>query len=622
MLDVLRRNAGSWAIKIILGFIAITFVWWGVGTYSERERDVAATVGDETISMRDLAEAADGMSKVYRDVYGGSFTPEMAKALNIRKQALDTLVQRAILLAEARKLGVTASDDEVQREIASTPAFQVNGQFSEERYQSLLAYNRIPAANYEASKRQEITLKKMEGLLAAGALVPESEARDLFHLGYRKVRLLIVLADPEKMKGVPPPTPGEISASYAQARESYRIPARVKLLVARFEPGHFAQKATPSEEEIRSFYEGNTDKFRTAEQRLVSQIYLPYTPKDKEAVAKHAAEVLAEAGKGKAEFEKVAKRVSRSKPGETWLQRSEARPEAADALFSAAVDSIVGPIDVGGGILIVRINRIKFPEPLPLPQVRDRVAALLKHEKGKDLAVIKAYEAHTKAAASKDLPGACAPYGITPAETGWTGDAKGNSVPPAVAQEALLLPVKEIGPVKTIGDVHYLFQVVAKEDSRIPELADVREKVAATVLREKKRAAARSELERILGGSKSAAELEQKAKKAGLTASTTGFFPPLSGPYPESFPDSPDTRKILLSLSKKATVHGKVMEASGRYLALAFVDEQRVAEKEWAEKKEAFLRTAADQKKNQMIEAFIAERRARAKVEINPEAIK
>lgn len=30
MLDVLRRNAGSWAIKIILGFIAITFVWWGV----------------------------------------------------------------------------------------------------------------------------------------------------------------------------------------------------------------------------------------------------------------------------------------------------------------------------------------------------------------------------------------------------------------------------------------------------------------------------------------------------------------------------------------------------------------------------------------------------------------
>jgi peptidyl-prolyl cis-trans isomerase D len=622
MLDVLRRNAGSWVIKIVLGFIAITFVWWGVGTYSEQGRDVAATVGDEKISMKDLAEAADGMSKAYRDVYGGSFTPEMAKTLNFRKQALDSLVQRAILLAEARKLGLTASDAEVQREIASTPAFQVNGQFSEERYQSLLAYNRIPTANYEASKRQEITLKKMEGLLAAGALVPESEARDLFNLVNRKVRLQIVLADPEKMKGVPPPTQGEISAGYAQARESYRIPARVKLLVARFEPGRFAQNASLSEEEIRSFYEGNTDKFRTEEQRLVSQIYLPYTPKNKEDVAKSAAEVLAEAGKGKTEFEKVAKQVSRMKPGETWLRRGEARPEVAAAVFSAAVDTIVGPIDVGGGLLFVRINRIKFPESLPLPQVKDRVVALLRHEKGKDLAVIKAYEAHTKAVASKDLPGACAPYGISPAETGWTGDAKGNAVPPAVAQEALLLPVKEIGPVKTVGDVHYLFQVVAKEDSRIPAPDEVREKVAATVLREKKRAAARAELEKILAGSKTAAEMDQNAKKAGLSAATTGFFPPLSGPYPESLPGSADTRKLLLSLSKKAPVHGKVVEASGRFLALAFVDEQRADEKEWTAKKEAFLRAAAEQKKNQMIEAFIAERRARAKVEINPEALK
>jgi hypothetical protein len=191
-----------------------------------------------------------------------------------------------------------------------------------------------------------------------------------------------------------------------------------------------------------------------------------------------------------------------------------------------------------------------------------------------------------------------------------------------VAQEALLLPVKEIGPVKTVGDVHYLFQVVAKEDSRIPAPDEVREKVAATVLREKKRAAARAELEKILAGSKTAAEMDQNAKKAGLSAATTGFFPPLSGPYPESLPGSADTRKLLLSLSKKAPVHGKVVEASGRFLALAFVDEQRADEKEWTAKKEAFLRAAAEQKKNQMIEAFIAERRARAKVEINPEALK
>jgi peptidyl-prolyl cis-trans isomerase D len=623
MLDVLRRNAGSWAIKIILGFIAVTFIWWGVGTYSERGRDVAATVGSEKISMAELAEEAAGLEKTYRDVYGGAFTPEMAKALNIRKQALDALVQRSILLAEARKLGLAASDAEVQREIAADPAFQVNGQFSEERYRSLLAYNRITTAAYETAKRREITLKKMEGLLAAGARVPESEARDLFLPASRKVRLLVATADPEKMKGVPPPTEGEISANYAQSKESHRIPARVKLLVARFEPGPFARGATPTEEEIRSFHEGNADRFRTEEQRLVSQIYIPYARKDKEAAGKKAAGILVEAGKGKDGFEKLAKKHSRMKSGETWLRRGEARPEVADALFSAAVDSIVGPIDVGDGFLLVRINRIRFPENLPLSQVRDRVVALLRHEKGKDLAVIKAYEAHTKAAASKDLKGACAPYGIAPVETGWTsGDTKGDAVPQEVAQEALLLPVKEIGPVKTIGDVHYLFQVVAKEDSRIPALSEVREKIASAVLREKKRAAARAELDKILREAKNATDLERESKKAGLSVTATVFFPPLSGPYPGIVPETGDMRKILLSLSKKTPVYGKSVETSGRFLGLAFVDEQRADEKEWAAKKDAFLRAAAEQKRSQLIEAFIAFRRAQAKVEINPEAMK
>ncbi|HEY7528459.1 MAG TPA: SurA N-terminal domain-containing protein, partial [Candidatus Deferrimicrobiaceae bacterium] len=622
MLDVLRRNASSWVIKIILGFIAITFVWWGVGTYSERSADVAATVGEETITMSELSEAVSGLEKTYRDVYGAAYNPEMAKALNLRKQALDTLVQRSLLLQEARKLGLAASDTEVEQEIAATPAFQSNGQFSEERYRSLLTYNRMTTASYEASKRQEITLRKVEGLIAAGAGVTESEARDLFLMAFRKIRLLVVQADPESARNVPPPTEGEISAKYEQSKESYRIPARVKLLVARFEPAHFAKDVPLTEEEIRSFYEGNADKFRTEEQRLVSQIFVPYTMKDKEGVAKRVAGILAEAGKGKDDFDKVARRVSKTKAGETWMRRSDARPEVAGPLFSAPVDSIAGPIDVGGGFLLVRINRIQFPESVPLAKVRDRVTALLRHEKGKDLAVIKAYEAHTKASSSKDLKGACAPYGIGPAETGWTGGEKEGAVPQPVVQEALLLPVNEIGPVKTVGDVHYLFQVAAKEDSRVPALAEVREKVASAVLREKKRAAARAELEKLLAGAASAADLEQRAKRAGLSVTMTSFFPPLAGPYPESVPESADVRNILLSLSKKSPVHGKVVEASGRYLALAYVDEQRPDEKEWAAKREAFVRAVAEQKKSQMLESFITDRRAKTKVEINPEALK
>ena len=622
MLDVLRRNAGSWAIKLILSFIALTFIWWGVGSYSQSRRDVAATVGGEKVSLAELAEATAGLEKTYREVYGNAFTPDMAKALSLRKQALDTLVRRKLLLAEAEKMGLAASREEVRREIAVTPAFQVDGKFSEDRYRSILAYNRVSPTEYEISKQQEITVGKMEGLLSASARVTAIEARDHFNLMFRKVRFLVVTADPSGVRGVPPPAEGEIAAKHEQTKETYRVPARVRLSVARFSPETFARQSEPSEQEILSFYEGNSDKFRTEESRLVHPITIPYAAGSRESARKKAQEVLADAGKGRNRFEEIAKNLSRGKGGATWLTRREMRAELADAVFSAPVDEVVGPVDTGSGFTIVRVNQIRFPETLPLAQVRDRALALLRHEKGKDSAVLRAYEAHGKARESQDLGGACEPYGVTLKETGWTSDGKGTDVPPAVVQESLLLLAGEIGPVKTVGDTHYLFRVTAKDNSRIPPLSEVRDRIAAAVVKEKREAAARAELETALAGAKTASDLERNATKAGLAVATTSYFTLLSGPVPGVLSEAGEIRRDLLPLSPEAPVSSKVYPAGTKFLAVALVGQQPADPKEWEAGKDSFLRGLAEQKRATTIEAFLAERRKQAKVEINPEALK
>jgi len=621
MLSILRRNAGSWAIKIILSFIALTFIWWGVGTYSEQGRNVAATVGGEAITTNELAEAVAGLEKSYREVYGPAFTPEMAKALNLKKQAMDSLVQRKILLAEAGKMGLSATDEEVQREIAAIPAFQQDGQFREERYRSVLSYNRVGIAEFEASKRVEITLKKVEGLLAAGALVPETEARELFRVGSRKIRLLVVTADPGKAKA-DAPAEGEILAKYEQAKERFRTPARVKLAVAAFTPDRFGREVQPSEAEIKAFHETNSDRFRTEEQRLVSRIVLPFGKKDRDAVRKKAEEILARASKGKADFDAQAKAHARGKGGEAWLSRKDAGEALSGPLFQASVDTVVGPVELPGSFVLARVNRIRFPEALPLSQVRDRIVEQIRREKGKDLAVVKAYEAQPKAASAKSVK-ATAAFGVPVVETGWVGAEGAPGVPAALVQDALLLPSGEVAPVKTVGDAHYLFQVTAKEDSRVPPLSEVRDKVVAEVAREKKAAAARAALQQVLASSNTAAELEANAKKAGLSSSLTGWFAPLSEPVPGALAGAGDLRKDLSTLSAKAPVPRKVYQGrEGIPLAVAFSGEQLPSDAEWAEKKAGLLKGLAQQKKNATIEAFLSDRRKSAKVEIHPEALK
>jgi peptidyl-prolyl cis-trans isomerase D len=622
MLSVLRRNAGSWAIKIILSFIALTFIWWGVGTYSERDRNVAATVGGEAITTDELSEAVAGLEKTYREVYGSAFTPEMAKALNLKKQAMDSLVQRKLLLGEAAKMGLSASDDELQREIAALPAFQQNGLFRDDLYRSVLSSNRLTPAVFEASKRVEITMRKVEGLIAAGVLVPDTEAKELFRVASRKVRLLVVTADPGRVKAGAM-TEGEILAKYEQAKERFRTPARVNLAVAAFTPDRFGREVNPSEVEIKAFHETNADRFLTEERRLVSRIVLPFGKKDRDAVRKKAEEILTRSSKGKAEFDAQAKAHARGTGGETWLSRKDAGEALSAPLFQASVDTVVGPVELPGSFVLARVNGIRFPEAPPLSQVRDRVVEQIRHEKGKDLAVVKAYEALQKAAAAKSVKATAAASGVPVVETGWVGAEGTPGLPATLVQDALLLPPGEVAPVKTVGDSHYLFQVTAKEESRIRPLSEVRDKVVAEVAREKKAAAARAALQQVLATSNTAAELEANAKKAGLSSILTGWFAPFSEPAPGALAGAGDLRKDISALSAKAPVSRKVyQDPEGNSRAVAFSGEQLPSDAEWTEKKAGILKGVAEQKKNVMLDAFLSDRRKSAKVEINPEALK
>ncbi len=624
MLDVLRRNAGSWVIKAILGFIALTFVSWGVFVgFSDQGRGEAATVGKEKISMAALDQAAGAIEKTYREVYGAAFTPQMQKALRIKDQALDSLIQKALLLEDARKMGLTASDTEVQRDIAANPAFQENGQFREDRYRSLLSYNRISPGEFEEQKRDEITLRKIEGIFHEAGRVTESEGRERFDAANRKVKLLVAVADPATSKTVSAPTEAEIATRYAADKEKFRTPARVRLLIAAFEPARFGADARTTDEEVRAFYEANTDKFRTDEERSVSRIVLPCTAKNKEEVRKKAEGMTSEANKGKSAFDALVKK-SGGKGGDLTLKRKGNAPEAVlAAAFGAPVDTVAGPVDAGDSFQLVRVNRIKFPEPVPLTQVKEKVLGLLRAEKGKDVVVVKAYEARGKAAAAKDLKATAAGYGIPVSETGWLGDKESGGLPQAVVQEALMQPLNEVGPVKSIADVHYLFQVVAKEDSRVPALAAVHDQISAIVMAEKRRVAAETGARKTIIGTKSAADLQRAATAAGMSVSSTPLFAPTVGTAPEILKGvSAVDRKSLAGLGPKSPVLSTVLNADGRYLAVAFLEEQAAAPEEWTARKEAFIRDLQEKRRTEMLESYVAARFKEARVKKNPDALK
>ena len=120
MLDLMRKHARNWIMKVLLGIIIVVFIFYFGSIGRSRQADIVATVDGKTIAYVDLQKEYQNLSQFYRQRLGGMLTDEMLKGLNLKQQALDNLIQQAIILQKAKELDVKVTDEEVQASILAT----------------------------------------------------------------------------------------------------------------------------------------------------------------------------------------------------------------------------------------------------------------------------------------------------------------------------------------------------------------------------------------------------------------------------------------------------------------------------------------------------------------------
>jgi len=333
-------------------------------------------------------------------------------------------------------------------------------------------------------------------------------------------------------------------------------------------------------------------------------------------VRKKAEGILAKASKGKPTSMPRRRRTPAGKARDVAIAQGR-RYGALGTAVPAPVDTVVGPIELPASFVLARVNRIRFPEALPLSQVRDRVVEQIRHEKGKDMAVVKAYEALPKAAASKSVKATATAFGVPVLETGWVGAEGAPGLPLRWSRRAAA-PLGEVAPVKTLGTPLPL-PGDGKGGFPRPPLSEVRDKVAAEVAARKRRrrhggAAAGPRGIEHGGGTRNERE------ESGLSSSSR-LVRPLSEPVPSRSERPATSGRNSRPLRESAGLAEGVPGTEG-ISRRAFSGEQLPSDAEWAQKKADLLKGVAEQKKRAVLEAFLSDRRRSAKVEIHPEALK
>jgi peptidyl-prolyl cis-trans isomerase D len=161
MLDRMRRHR-NW-LKWSLGLVCLAFVIFYIPDFLSRNATGAvadgavAVVEGQEIRAEEFRRAYQSQMQAYRAAYGANMNEQLLKQLGVDRQVLQQMIDDEAALAEAQRLGVRVSNQEIAHRIGSMPTFQENGGFiGEARYRQILQAQRPPLtpATFEENVRK------------------------------------------------------------------------------------------------------------------------------------------------------------------------------------------------------------------------------------------------------------------------------------------------------------------------------------------------------------------------------------------------------------------------------------------------------------------------------------
>jgi peptidyl-prolyl cis-trans isomerase D len=157
MISVMRRYSKALRVGLlaVIAAFVLTSVYVGSMSGGARNRgDAVATVNGESIPIERYQRRYQAYLDAYSRVYRERFSPTLAEQLGLPQQAVNDLVQEAVVVQRARAEGLEVSDEELNAQIQAVPAFAENGHFSLPRYQEFLRRRGVSAAAFENDVRR------------------------------------------------------------------------------------------------------------------------------------------------------------------------------------------------------------------------------------------------------------------------------------------------------------------------------------------------------------------------------------------------------------------------------------------------------------------------------------
>lgn len=489
MLSSIRNNRKALSIVlwlVIIAFVATIFVVWGVGEQTNTLSYVAK-VNDKIITYEEYQNRYKLADDEIRR-YGGAVQID-----NLSKRILESLIAEKVMLIEAEKLNIPATDLELVSYIRSIPSFQNNGVFNLDQYEAVLRNNGLTTEIYEKSVKDEIKRTKMTSLIyQTQSIADDKEIENEYN--YRKSTINLKYAaiplNTFEKTAQATPSDNELKAYYDMTKEVYRVPAEIKLKYITFDKNKYLASYDVPDEVAKDYFNSNKQHYTQKESADVSMIFIKAQGSDNVTAAAKSKidEAYKELESGKS-FAQVAdnytdKQVTPADGHKGIIEKGSLSKDVEDVIFKTEANTFSKPFKTMDGYYIVYVHSKKPAKEYTFEEKKDEIKASIKNTAADDIFNRYTLEQFSKLADNG---------GITALqkESADKFDIKdidfisekaffpitAVAINPDLKAALFKLDKGGISQRVVDGSIVYIFEVVDKKPSYIPEMDKVKEQL-------------------------------------------------------------------------------------------------------------------------------------------------
>ena len=624
------QNAGP-LLKIILGamlvFIcasmAITLIPGGIGSslgIGAPPAGVLASIGDQTVTVPEVQREAKAMIR-QQFPKGG---PQASMLLPyFASQAAEQLINEKALVAEAHRMGLRVSDDELRDELQHGQLGSMlfpDGKFvGQEEYENFVQRNDLTVPQFEGLEKDFILVRKLRALVSSSAFVGDTEVRDEFNRRNTKVKFeYAVITQADILKGLHP-TDAELKAFYERNKATYNnsIPEKRQIKYVVVDSAKIATTTNVTDQDLQAYYDQHRDEYRVPEQVKVSHILIktplpaPGAKEDEKAIAdaRAKAEGVLKELKAGGDFAKLAEKYS-DDPGSAksggdlgWIGRGRTVPEFEKAAFSLGKGQTSDLVKSSYGFHIIRVDDKQEAHLKTLAEVKSEIEEKVKQQKTAR-STETAANALLSQARTDGFDKAATAKGQAAVTTEFfsrTDHLPGLAANPQFMDAVFNEADKAPPDVVPVPQGYVVFQLLAIKPPATPRFEEIRSRVESEFKNERAAFLLQQKTQELSDRAKAAHDLKKAAKDLGATVKTSDLVPP-DGQVPDI--GSMTSASAIFSL-KPSDISGPIT-AGGNGLVAQLLEKQIPTDQEFVAKRDEIRQSLLEAKQNDLFGLFVA----------------